>query len=93
MKEEEIKRGHVYMVTWSVLSDVVKYVQYNQYTIGHYKLDVKTTEERYGTRMHKRLQNSEREIMKVNYDSNVESLKQEFLDIFKGVKSDVMYTA
>ena len=43
----------------SILSDVVKYVQYNQYHIGHYELEAKATEERYGTKMNKKLQDSE----------------------------------
>ena len=29
------------MEKWSVLGDVVKYVQYNQYTIQYYELDIK----------------------------------------------------
>ena len=29
----------------------------------------------------------------MSYDLNIKSLKQEYLDIFEGVKSDIMYTA
>ena len=29
------------MVKWSTLSEVVKYVQYNQYPIHHYELEFK----------------------------------------------------
>ena len=43
------------MEKWSILSDVVKYVQYNQCLIEHYELGVKVPEERYGTKMHKRV--------------------------------------
>ena len=40
IKEEELKPGHMQIETWSIHSDVVKYVHYNQYYIGHYELEV-----------------------------------------------------
>ena len=43
---------------WSILHDVIKYVQYNQHPIGHYEF--KALEERYATKMHERLQVGER---------------------------------
>ena len=36
------------MKNWSILSGVFKYVQYNQYPIGHYGIGVKAPEDRYG---------------------------------------------
>ena len=60
---------------------------YNQYPIGHYELEVKAPGEGYGTKMYKMLQDSEREIKEIGFDSNDESLKQEYPDIFEGVKS------
>ena len=44
------------MEKWSILSDEVKYVQYNQYPFGLYELEAKASEERYGTNMYKKLQ-------------------------------------
>ena len=41
INEGELKPGHMHMEKWSTLSDVAKYVQYNQYPIGHYELEVK----------------------------------------------------
>ena len=38
-----------------ILRDVVRYVEYNQDPIGYYELEVKATEERYCTRMYKKL--------------------------------------
>ena len=40
IKEKELKLVHMLMENWSILSDVVKYVQYNQYCIGLYELEV-----------------------------------------------------
>ena len=92
IEEEELKPGHMQMVKWSVLSDVVKHVQYSQYSIIHYKLEVKAPGERCGTKLFKTLQDVERQIKKISFDLNTESLKQDYLDTFEGIKSDVMYT-
>ena len=43
--------------------------------------------------MYERLQDSEREIKELSFDSNTQSLKQDYLDTFEGLKSDIIYTA
>ena len=48
IKEEELKPS--YMYRWSILSDIIKYVQHDQHSIGHYGLEVKAPAERYGTK-------------------------------------------
>ena len=58
-----------------------------------FELELKAPEERYGTKMYEKLQDSEREIKDRSFDSNTKSLKQDNLDIFEGMKSHVMYTA
>ena len=74
-------------------SDVVKFVQYNQHPIGHYGLKVRVPEERFGTKMYKKLQDGVREVKQISFDPNSERLKQDYLDVFAGVKSDIIYTA
>ena len=41
------------MEKWSILRDEVIHVQYNQYSTGHYELEVKGPEESNGTKMYK----------------------------------------
>ena len=43
--------------------------------------------------MYYKLQDSEGDVKKISFGSNSERLKQDYIDIFEGVKSDVMYTA
>ena len=54
------------MERWTVLSDEVKYVQYDLYPISHYGLEVMAQEERNGTKMYKRLQDVERQLKEIN---------------------------
>ena len=81
------------MEKWSILSDIVKYVWYNQYPIGHYGLKVKALEGKYETKMYKRLKDGEREVKEISFHPNSERLKQDCMDVFEEAKSDVMYTA
>ena len=37
-KERIGKPDHMEIEKWSILTDVFKYVQYNQYSFGHYKI-------------------------------------------------------
>ena len=84
---------HMQKERWSELYDIVQYLQYNQHPIGHYGLEVKASEDRYDTKMYKKLQNGERQVKEISLDPNSLRLKQDYLDIFEGVRSDVIYTA
>ena len=56
---------------------------FDHHPIGHYALEVKAPEERYGTKMYKKLQNGEREVKEISFDLISKCLKQDYLDIFK----------
>ena len=58
-----------------------------------YGLEVKVPEERHHTKMYKKLQDEERVVKEIHFICNSGRLKQDFLDTFKGVKSDVLYAA
>ena len=80
------------MERWSILNDIIKYVEYNQHPIGHYGLDVKVLDERYGSKMYKQLQDGERIIKEICFDPNSGKLKQDYIDISEGGKPDGTYT-
>ena len=58
--EEGLKLDYMRMESWSVLGDIVKYVQHNQTPIGHYGLGAKAPEKRYSTNIYKQLNEGER---------------------------------
>ena len=45
IKEEELKPDHRQIDKWSILSDVVKYAQWNQYPTRHYELEAPAPED------------------------------------------------
>ena len=75
-----------------ILNDVVKYVQFDQYPIGHYELGIKAPEDRYGRKIVEGYMQVKERFRISAENSNVISLKWEYLDIFEGVKSDGTYT-
>ena len=77
------------MKKWPIISDKFKYVQLKQHPIGNYELEFKAQEERYGIK-YRMVKEMPKEI---SFDSYHEKLKQDYLDILKGVKSGVIYTA
>ena len=49
-----------------VLSDIGKYMQYNQHPIGHYGLGIKAPEQRYTNKMYKRSQDGVSEVKEIS---------------------------
>ena len=93
IKEEGLKQGYMQRERWSILSDVVKYVDYNEHPIDHYRLEVKVPEEKYGIKMYKSLQDGQQEVKEIGFDPYSERFKQNYLAVLGKVKSDIMYTA
>ena len=82
----------MYMERWSILSDIVKNVWYNQHPTGHCGLEVKAPEERYSIKIYKNYR-LEREVKDISFYLNYKRLAQDYLDIFEGVMSDVICAA
>ena len=93
LEEEGLKPEIMQMKQWPILSAAIKNVQYNQHLLGHYGLEVNTSEERYGTKMTERLQDGQERVKNVGFNLHSERLKHDYLDVFLGVKSYVLYTA
>ena len=73
---------------WPIVSTDTRYVQYD-----HKALDVKAPEDRCGTKIYKKLQVNKRDVKEIDFDSARERLRKDNLDVFEGVKSQIMYSA
>ena len=85
--------GVKFMEQWSILSNAVSYMPYSQYAIGHYTLELKVSENRYGTKMYKRIQIGVKDVKEIDFNPDPERLRQEYLHAFEGIKSEIIYTA
>ena len=53
---------------WSILSTQISYVQYDKYTNGHFKLDVRVPIEKYNCKVYEKFQYCERTLKELNFN-------------------------
>ena len=71
------------MAQWSVLSNVVNYVQYNRHPRNYYHLDIKNVDQKG----HKKIYGNEekRLILELDFGNTPEKLRGDYLDMYKGM--------
>ena len=75
------------MEQWSILGNVVNYVQYDRYPKKFYDLNLKATDQKG----YKKIFNKEEEkqMLELDFDDTPEKLKGEYLDMYEGIQSEV----
>ena len=78
------------MEQWSILSNVVNYIQYNGHLKNFYDLDMRAVDQK----KHKKIYNKaeERQILQLDFGDSPEKLKGEYLDMYEGIESEVICT-
>ena len=79
------------MVQRSVLSNVINYVQYNGNPRDYFKLNIKALEKKNHRKMHDRLQEGDEQVKESDFGNTSDKLKGEYLDMYDGVKSEVLH--
>ena len=69
------------MEQWSILSNIVNYIQYDSHQKIFYNLNIRAVNKE----KHKRKSNTEqeRQMLELNFGDMPEKLKEEYLDIYK----------
>ena len=80
------------MQQWSILSNVVNYVQYNNNPTDYNKFDVKDLGLKGCKGIYHKLEEDDRQDIDLNFHDMPKQLKAEYLDVYGGVKSDILYT-
>ena len=78
------------MEQWSILSTIVNYIQYNRYPQHFHNLHIKAMNKEN----HKQMLNTEeeRQILELDFGSMPEKLREEYLDIYEGIQSEILST-
>ena len=78
------------MEQWSVLSIIVNYIQYDRHPKNYYDLDIKAV----NSESQKKIFNKEekRPMLDLDFVDTPEELKGEYLDMYKGIQSEVIST-
>ena len=78
----------VKMEFWSILSNNVKYIQYDEKTI--HDLDVKTLNYRQHKKLYNKLKGEEGQTLGMDFGDNPNLLKTNYLDMYEGVHADIV---
>ena len=72
------------MEQWSILSNVLNYVQHSRFNSMNHTLDVKAVN-RYKSKP-----NADREFEELDFGITPQKLQEEYMDIYEGIHSDIV---
>ena len=72
------------MEQWSILSNILNYVQHSKFNSINHSLNVKAVN-RYKVRL-----DMEREFKELDFGPIPQKLQEEYLDIYDGIQSDIV---
>ena len=72
------------MEQWSILSNLLNYVQHNKFNSMDHSLNVKPVN-RYKVKP-----NEEKEVREVDFGTNSQNLQAKYLDVYEGIQSDIV---
>ena len=83
-KTEKIEPLMTQMEQWSILSNILNYVQYSRFNSTNYTLDVKDMN-RYKSKP-----DVNREFKELDFGATAQKLQEEYMDIYEGIHSDII---
>ena len=80
------------MEQWSVLSNVVNYIQQDRQPKNFLNLNVNTVnKEKY--KRNSNIEEEERHVLELDFGDTPEKLKGEYFDVYKGIQSEILSTS
>ena len=74
------------MEQWSILSNLVNYVQYDRKTTNFYNLDVKVIDKKNHKKIYNILKVENSQVLKIDFGETLDTFKGEYLGMYDGVK-------
>ena len=81
---EKIEMQKTQMEQWSILSNLLNYVQHSKFNSMSHSWNIKPVN-RYKVKP-----NEEREFREVDFGTNSQNLQDEYLDVYEGIQSDIV---
>ena len=88
----KMKTKQLQMENRSILSDSVRYVQHDERSKTTCNLDMRTLDYWQHKRLYQNLKGEESQMLDVDFGSNPETIRSNYLDMYDGVHMDVVYT-
>ena len=80
------------MEHWSILSNVVNYVQYHRNPKDLHELNIKALDQKNHKTMYDKLKEDERQTLHTDFGGNPDKMRREYLDMYDGVQLEVLHT-
>ena len=80
------------MEQWSILSNVVNYVQYDRHLRNYYDLDIKAIDQKSHKKIYDKSKEEETQILELDFGDTPEKLRGDYLDMYEGIQSEVIST-
>ena len=88
---EKIETVLTKMEQWSILSNLVNYIQYNRHPKNFHNLNIRdVNKEKY--KRNSNIETKERQMLKLDFGDTLEKLKEEYLNVYKGIQSEKLST-
>ena len=81
------------MEQWSILGNIINYVQYDRHPKNFYDLDIKTIDQKSHKNIYDKFKEGDRQILELYFGNTPERLRGDCLDMFEGIQSEVISTA
>ena len=80
------------MEQWSILSNIVNYIQYERHPMNFHNLNIRAvSKERYKRKLSTEKE-EERHMLELDFGETPEQLKEEYLDVYKGIQLEILST-
>ena len=80
------------MEQWSILSNVVNYIQYNRCPKNFHKLDIRAVSRKRYKRKSSIEKEEETHMLILDFGDTLEKLKKEYLDVYERILSEILST-
>ena len=81
---EKIEMQKTQMEQWSILSNLLNYVQHSKFNSMSHSLNIKPVK-RYKVKS-----NEENEFREVDFGTTLQNLQEEYLDVYEGIQTDIV---
>ena len=86
---EKIDTVKLQMEQWSILSNAVKYIQYDRCLKNFHNLDIEAINR---NSHHRKSGDKENQMPETDFGDTPEKLKTEYLDVYEGIQSEILNT-
>ena len=86
---EKIETVLTQMEQWSILSNVINYIQYDKHPKNYHSLNIGTVNKEK-CRGNSYIKEKERDMLELDFRDTPDKLKEEYLDVYEGIQTEIL---